>query len=160
MSGPNFVETKQRQHRRASGFVDPTGLKSGVHEATVKISSPDALNSPHQIPVRYRIFGPRLKLSKKAFLFLASSGANNPPGQECRIRNSGRGKLTYQISTKTRWLSTSRTQGVSQGEWDKFQIRVDVSGLSAGLHEGYIDVSAQEIVDSPVSIWVVLNIEE
>jgi hypothetical protein len=49
---------------------------------------------------------------------------------------------------------------VSQGEWDKFQIRVDVSGLAAGLHEGYVDISAQEIVDSPVSIWVVLNIEE
>ncbi len=139
--------------------VDPSGLKSGVHEATVKISSSDAFNSPLQIPVRYRIVGPDLRLSKNAFLFSVSLGSDNPPAQECRIRNGGPGKLTYSIDSKAPWLSTSRTEGISQGEWDIFKIRVDINGLEAGIHEGFIEVSALEIVNSPVSVWVVLNID-
>ncbi len=139
--------------------LDPSGLKSGVHEATVKISSADAFNSPLQIPVRCRIVGPDLRLSKKAFLFSVSLGSNNPPAQECRIRNGGPGKLTYAIAPQAPWLSTSRTQGISQGEWDKFKIHVNISGLEAGIHQGFIEVSALEIVNSPVSVWVVLNID-
>jgi hypothetical protein len=140
--------------------VDPSGLKSGVHYATVKITSSDAFNSPFQIAVRYRIKGPALRLSEDAFLFIASGSDNEPPAQECRIRNSGPGKMTYHIDSKTTWLSTSRTSGVSQGEWDKFKIRVNTTGLSAGVYQGLIEVSAEEILDSPHDILVILNVED
>ncbi len=140
--------------------VDPSGLKSGVHHALVKITSPDAFNSPFQIAVRYKIKGPKLRLIKDNFLFNASGSDNEPPAQECRIKNGGPGKLTYRIVSKTAWLNTSRTSGVSQGEWDKFKIRVNATGLSAGIYQGQIEVSSDQVLDSPHEIEVILTVED
>jgi hypothetical protein len=140
--------------------VDPSGLKSGVHWGTVKIASADAFNSPLQIPVRYKIKGPALKLSMTAFLFEAAEGGPNPPPQECRVRNRHQSsKLTYHITSLTPWLSTSRNKGVSHGEWDKFKIKVDISGLEAGIHQGTIQVSADETIGGPEEITVILNLK-
>ncbi|MGB2905953.1 MAG: SBBP repeat-containing protein [Candidatus Aminicenantaceae bacterium] len=140
--------------------VDPWDLKSGVHLGTVKITSSDAFNSPVQIPVRYMILGPVLELSKNGFLFEAAAGGFNPASQECRLRNKrGPSRLTYHISSQSSWLSTSRSRGVSHGEWDKIMLRVDVSGLEAGIHQGTIQVAADETVEAPKVILVILNLK-
>jgi hypothetical protein len=138
--------------------VVPKKLKAGKHKASVVVTSQDAYNSPHHLPIIVSVKGPIIKLSKKNISFNAVEGGDNPKYKKNRIRNRGPGKLRYKITPVDSWISVNRKKGNSTGEWDKFRIKVDISGMSAGTYTGTIEVTSTDAVNSPQTISVTLNI--
>lgn len=139
--------------------VTPTKkMKFGTHLGIVKVNSLDAYNSPQNLLVKMKIKGPTISLSKNRFSVAAQAGGPNPDSLKFKIRNKGPGKLRYRIQAKNSWLSTSRKQGVSTGEKDEIKIFIDISGMSTGIYQGTIEISAKGSVDPPVIIKVNLTI--
>jgi hypothetical protein len=139
--------------------ADPAGLKPGTHQGLVKVSSIDAFNSPHQALVTFKVGGPAIKLKRKKFSFDAVEGDTAVITRESTIRNKGGGTLNYRLKPKTSWLRVTPRRGKSTGEWDTYTIKVRPAGLEAGIHQGTIEVSSNDTVDSPVLITVTLNIK-
>jgi len=138
--------------------IDPKSIKkAGTHKGVVRIASEDAFNSPQQVNVLMKIPGPKIKVSKKTYTLTQTVGGDNPTPLENRIKNSGKGRLRYKISAQVPWLSVTRKKGTSTGEWDSFQIKVNMSGLTVGIYSGTILVTSKDTVDT-VSITVTLNI--
>ncbi len=80
-------------------------------------------------------------------LFGGGTDAYNSPAQ-----------LVVKLKAMNPWFSIKPKRGSSTGEWDEFTIEVDPTGLSAGVHQGIIEVISKDTVDSPVEISIVLNV--
>ncbi|MBN2090549.1 T9SS type A sorting domain-containing protein, partial [candidate division KSB1 bacterium] len=76
------------------------------------------------------------------------------------VWNSGGGILSYTISDNVNWLSCSPTSGTSSGEHDKININYSTTGLSAGIHNATITISASGITNSPQTIAVYLSVSQ
>ncbi|MFC2166793.1 GDSL-type esterase/lipase family protein [Acidobacteriota bacterium] len=100
----------------------------------------------------------RIELDKTSLSFDALQGESNPPDQTFQIRNTGSGRLDYQISVDQQWLSVSPASGNSSGRWDEIQVSVDISNLTPGTYQGSITVSGENTLNSPQVITVQLTI--
>lgn len=101
---------------------------------------------------------PSIEVDTTSLFFEVPDEAPNPPPQIFNIRNSGAGRLRYQISTDKDWISISPTSGESKGEWDEIEVTVDTSNLSVGTHQGYVTINAEYAPNSPQVVSIVLTI--
>lgn len=138
--------------------VDPKGLKPGTHSGSVRVYSVDAVNSPQQLQVLFKVKGPAIKLSRKRWTRTVTEGGDNPADLTAKIRNSGPGKLRWRLAPQISWLSVTSAMGHSTGEWDTFKIKIDITGLAAGIHAGTIAVTSPDTVDTE-TITVTLNVQ-
>ena len=138
--------------------VNPANLKPGTHKGVVKVSSIDAFNSPHQAVVTMKIVGPTIKLKRKKFEVNAVEGSTTTVIRESAIRNKGPGTLSYRFTPKEPWLRVTPRRGTSTGEWDPYTIKIKPSGLEPGIHQGIIEVTSKDTIDS-LNITITLNIK-
>jgi hypothetical protein len=85
-------------------------------------------------------------------------GEANPSPQVFKIRNSGAGTLSYQISDDQDWISVSPANGDSTGEWDDIKVSVDISNLPWGAYQEYVTISSDYTPNSPQMVRIDLNI--
>ena len=74
------------------------------------------------------------------------------------VRNKGAGTLNYQITENIDWLSLSGTNGSSTGEFDTFDLTLDVDELPIGTYNSEIVVSDVGALNSPLLIPVTLHV--
>jgi hypothetical protein len=95
------------------------GLEVGRYQARVVVASPQARNSPVEVPVELEIFegDPRIGLAPSSVAFGASAGSFEPATQTIQVANVGGGSLTglqvtirYAPGLPTGWL-TAELQG-------------------------------------------------
>jgi len=76
-----------------------------------------------------------------------------------KVRNSGAGTLSYQMSDNKNWMSVSPESGDSTGEWDEIAVNVDSSGLGGGSYSGTVTVSSGDADNSPQKLNVYLTLK-
>ena len=101
---------------------------------------------------------PELCHSPTSFAFSASEGGSNPSSQTLRISNCGSGTMSWSVSESASWLILSPTSGSSTGETDNVTVSVNISGLSCGIHNTNITITAPGAIGSPKTVPVSLTI--
>jgi hypothetical protein len=97
-----------------------------------------------------------LDVSPLEMNFLAEEGGSNPPSEVLSIWNCGTGTLDWNISEDCNWLTAVPDSGTSFGEFDYVDISVDISGLSGGIYNCQMTVTAAGAENSPQVVDVEL----
>lgn len=140
--------------------VDSAELRPGIYTAFIKITSGGGnLNVPVTITI---LGGPaRLRVEPESFSFSGVKRGSNPPAHTLTIFNDGGRHMVWEAFANAKWLTVSRPNGASGVEGPErrstppLDVRVDLTGLSAGTYRGQIDVKAKEdTAKIPVSLVV------
>ena len=106
------------------------------------------------------VTGPaKLAVNKTSLQFEMTRGENDPPDQTFLVYNAGGGgSIAYDVTKDGAWLNVTPFDGETQ---TTHTVSIDSSGLSAGVHDGTITVTAIDpaVEDSPQVILVRLTIE-
>lgn len=74
------------------------------------------------------------------------------------IWNAGNGTLTWNPSTSQSWITFRPSSGSSTGERDTVNVRVDTTGLSPGVHTGFIILNSNDTSSiSSFTIMLIVN---
>ncbi len=124
--------------------VNIAGLAVGTHNANIRVDVPGATNSPLNIPVTLTVKPEPLTLNVTGLSFTGIAGGGNVPNQFFSITNSsGSGPLNFNISDDANWLNVSPANGnLPQGSTALAIVSVNSAGLSGGVHNGKISISA------------------
>jgi hypothetical protein len=139
-----------------------SGLAVGMHQATIAISSLQAVNSPRTVVVNLTVNDPtptqpRIGLSATAFERTIAEG-QFAPGHAFTIANTGGGTLNYTVADNATWLAVDVAAGASTGEEDAVLVSYDSAGLNPGTYEATITVAATGAIDTPRTIAVTLTV--
>lgn len=98
---------------------------------------------------------PSLAVSPLSLTFNGTAGSGNPANQSLAIMNLGTPGMSWSIADNASWLSVSPTVGVDD---TVATVIINASGLTAGVHNAIITVTAAGASGSPATIPVTLNL--
>lgn len=98
---------------------------------------------------------PTIALSPTSMVFNATLGTGNPASQPLAITNSGAGSLSWTAISTQPWLSVTPSSGTGNGNPS---VAVNIAGLAAATHTGWIIVSDPAATNTPESLFVSLNL--
>lgn len=129
--------------------VDRSSLSPGVYQGSLDIQSNGGSET---LVVKAQVSEePQLSVDVTELNFGATATSKT-----FNITNTGSGELRWNISTDDNWItSTSPSTGTTTTETDRVTVSVDRSSLSAGEHQGNLNIqSTGGNFDLPVSITV------
>jgi MYXO-CTERM domain-containing protein len=135
--------------------VDTSGLAQGTHSGAVVLASPEAFNSPIQIPVTLTLQASEqavLAVSPSSLTFAARPGDAPPGPQWLQVKNLGAGSMPFAVDCPQAWLSCTPTTGVADAT---ITVSVDPTGLADGTYTGTL-VATADAIDSPQQVTVTL----
>ncbi len=139
---------------------EPGTLEVTTYQASIRIASSEAGNSPQVVNVRLHVIAlPVLAVNPATMNFSASVGGSNPRSQVLSIKNVGSGQLRW-IATSTvapgtpSWLSLSARSGVAPST---IAVSVNIKDLKVGDYRGIIRIDS-EAENSPQTVTVTLRI--
>jgi len=157
---PNGASTGQLVEHTILVNKEGLGAQDAAYQATISIISPEAFNNPQRVSVSLKITSappPEIWVSPKEMNFVAKVGTN-PPAQTLRVRNSGEGTLTYDLTWDVPWLTVAPAGGTSGGGEIKHTVSADSKGLALGNYDSIITVSAADAPNSPQFVPVSLRV--
>ena len=101
---------------------------------------------------------PYMALNQNVFVFHSSEGGPNPAEQILEISNPGTGRFKWKIAADCEWLDVWPISGVIAEEADEVTLQVDTDVLEAGGHICELTISSRQAVNSPLTVWIMLNI--
>jgi len=123
-----------------------SGLSVGPQQATITVSSSDAVNSPKTVIVTVTVEGPSIAVNPSQInrtVFLGDDLADDL--DVFTVANDGGGTLNYTLEDDADWLTISPESGDSTGEADPIDLSYPtVADLPVGLHTAVITVSSVE----------------
>ncbi|MCK5738613.1 hypothetical protein KAH55_05505, partial [bacterium] len=135
-----------------------SGLAAGEYTTHIRLTDPNATNSPVDVPVTLTVIGiePKIATSVNTLLFRAIAGGTSPSNKKILVTNSAGGTLnwTAQEYPETSWMSLSNTSGQSDEE---ITVSINISGLSGGTYTSIIRISDPNASNNPVDISVTLS---
>lgn len=143
--------------------IKKDGLKAQDEEYTAKITitSSQAYNNPQEVTVSLSLSKeppPKIWVSTKNLTFSAQEGGANSPSQTIKIKNSGEGTLSYDISTDANWLEVNPSSGNSKTQERSHSVVVDIAGKKEGTYDGTITITDPNATNSPQMVSVSLDI--
>ncbi len=141
--------------------VDTTGLLVGTYSGNITLTATGVVGSPAKVPVGLEIL-PRpssLDVSEALLSFHAREGGEAPAPQYIHVRNAGSGDMPWEARADREWIVLEPTTGVSAGDTDIVEVRVNPTGLAVGSHPGSIGIFAPGAENSPQTVVVSLDIE-
>jgi hypothetical protein len=137
--------------------VTTVGLAVGSYFDSIRVESPEAVNSPQFLYVDLILNPPPpvIKASPTSFLFNALVGGDDPQSQVLRITNIGGSSLNWEATSKSLWLAIDPSSG---SDGDSTVVSVSVSGLGYGDYYDTISVSDPQASNSPVLVPVRLSV--
>jgi uncharacterized protein (TIGR03437 family) len=142
-----------------------TEASPGGYYALVRISDPNALNSPQYVSVVLDLESnstpPLPDPSPPGLFFLAVSHGSSSAGQVVTVSTSSSMAVPFQVAASTlegsSWLNVSPSSGSSSGQAPgTFMVSVNPSGLSPGVYTGSANVSMSGTVRTVNVTTVVL----
>lgn len=139
-------------------------LLPGVHHATVRITSPQASNSPRLVDVAFNItgFNPLIALSPSSVSFIAI-GPGDPPSQSVAVTNAGGGTverltrtITYGAGQPTGWLRAGF--GAKEAPTTLELRAVNTPALAPGVYTATVEVNSPTAFNSPETVAVTLGV--
>ena len=98
---------------------------------------------------------PDLSVSPATLTFDATVGQGNPPSQTFGITDvAGSGTMSWTVSDNASWLSVLPASGTDNGT---VTVSIDTTGLTAGVYNGTVTVTATGATNSPRTVAVTLN---
>jgi hypothetical protein len=145
-------------------LIDKSNLaaQEANYSATIIITCAEAYNNPQKVSVSLKIRKeppPEIWVSPSEFNVTAKLGSNSPP-QSLRVRNSGKGTLSYTISTDSSWLAVNPSSGTSSGEEKLHNVIIDITGLAEGNYSGFITIADPNASNSPQKAKVNLKVSK
>jgi len=133
--------------------VTTVGLAVGSYFDSIRVESPDAVNSPQYLYIGLNVSPPPpvIKVSPVSFVFNVLAGGNDPAPQVLRITNIGSPGLNWHVTKKSSWLGLSPSGGT---DGDSTVVSVSVSGLGYGDYYDTISVSDPLASNNPVRVPV------
>jgi len=118
--------------------VDISGLSTGIYNATITVSDPDATNSPQTISVTLTISANPILSVNVSTLDFGEVKRNESKTMSFRIANIGGGTLVGSISSDKTWIKVSPTSfEISAGDSKYIYVTVDNSILNQGDYREY-----------------------
>jgi hypothetical protein len=143
--------------------VDITGLAPGTYNGTITVNGltsggQHVSGSPKTIAVTLIIApNPILSVSPVTLNFTGYVNGGNPSAQSFNISNIGSGSLNWTAVEGLSWLSLDNVNGSAP---DAVNVSVDITGLSAGVYSGQIQIAGSSGTSaSPKYVNVTLTIE-
>jgi uncharacterized protein (TIGR03437 family) len=130
--------------------INPAALKAGKYYALVRISDPQALNSPQValvvLNVRAANASPEADVVPSGLYFAAVSGGLAPAAQNLKVFVSSDTPLPFQAAASADgggdWLSIGAPNGVASTQAPgQIAVSVNPSKLKAGVYTGDVSVS-------------------
>jgi len=103
---------------------------------------------------------PKLSCLPDSFSFEAMEGGPDPASQLMEVWNSGGGALDWRVETLASWLLLSPRTGQSTGEKDRVSVAATVVGLSHGVYDATVTVSAAQLPGVTIEVPVRLTVVE
>jgi len=143
--------------------VEISGLPVATHSGRITITATGASNSPLVVPVTLVIQpSPQpatIQVRPEQLNFRATLGGANPASQTLQISNIGGGIMNWVAVADKPWIKLNPMNGTAPPP-AMLTVSVDIDGLSIGVHEGRIIVSAPGATNTPVIVPVSLQITE
>jgi len=118
--------------------VDISGLSTGIYNATITVSDPNATNSPQTISVTLIISANPILSVNVSTLDFGEVKRNESKTMSFRIANTGSGTLVGNISSDKAWIKVSPTNfEISAGDSKYIYVTVDNSILNQGDYREY-----------------------
>lgn len=141
-------------------------LAPGTYDATVRIASSSAANSPVLLPVTLVVSAttgqPRINLSDTVATFVGVQGQPDPPQQVISITNSGGGTLdglqtavSYAAGQPTGWLRASLSSTTAP---TSLTLIASTGSLAPGTYQASVELVAAGATNSPRFVTVLFTI--
>jgi len=157
--------TSDAQGEEVTVSVDISGLTAGDYQATITITSDDAVNSPEEIDVDLHVEEETtdnvVMFFPGVFEFVGDLDEDENPGEQVlEIWNSGPDTIDWEIEVECDegWLSVSPATGDMDGEHIGVQLSVDIDGLDPDDYEATITIIADEAENDGETIAVTLEV--
>jgi hypothetical protein len=156
VSGTSFGEDNEIEIS-----VNAAGLSIGEYSCELRITDPDASNSPQLMSVNLEVVGPILKVFKKYFEFRAFEDVANPVDQVLTIGNAGGGILNWSMQKSCDWLDANPMAGIIAAvDSENVTLSADITGLDEGIYSCELIISDPDAANSPQSVDVTLYVEK
>lgn len=137
--------------------IDTTDMTPGSYQGQVLIGPADKLVELVAIPVNLEVT-PAVIQALPAPLTISTRWGYPVPDQEITIRNNADGIMPFTIEDDAAWVSLSREEGVSTGEWQRIMVSIDSSGFRPGQASATLTVRSDAAANSPLQIPLQLSI--
>ena len=140
--------------------VEPRHLKAGTYQARVRVTAPQALDSPQEVIVTLTVVTPVLDVQPRTLAFDAQKG-HPPMNQVVGIRNVGVGGdigwHAQEVEDKP-WLEITPKTGTTPAE---MTVVVDPTMMEPGTYVAEITVAADDPVvsNSPITLTLIAVIQ-
>jgi len=132
----------------------------GIYQAVIVIEDAGGgVLARVPITVAANAAGSRLRLSQSAFVFRTIEGGAVRP-QELRVGNAGQGSMSWTIFEPQNWLSISNLSGTASAgdRGSSTTLSGNTAGLSAGVYQELVRVSAPGAGNNPQLVTVTLHV--
>ena len=129
--------------------LDPNGLAAETYTTTVVVTSPEANNSPINVPVQFFIRQPVLSVTPPGSISdTATLGVSPTKTATIAVTNGDGGTLAWRDSAAQRsaWLGLSPTSGVNSGS---ITVSLNPANLKAGTYKDTVIVMSTGAGASP-----------
>ena len=142
--------------------IDKTNLsaREEPYSATITVVCAEAYNNPQKVSVSLQMTSeppPEIWVSPSDLSFTAKLGTN-PSSQTIRLKNTGKGTLSYTLTSDEAWLTVNPGSGTSSGEEKTHHVAIDTAGMGEGSYEGLITIADPKATNNPRTVKVSLNI--
>jgi hypothetical protein len=137
--------------------VNLEGLAAGSYSGTITITDRGVGNELIAIPVTLAITAPAgkfIQASPASLAFSANMGDTGPPVQTLTVASSG-GSMAWSAFAEASWLAAEPANGTTPSACS---ISVNAAGLSPGLYNSTIAITAAGAGNSPVVVPVNLTV--
>jgi hypothetical protein len=139
--------------------VNLGALTAGSYSGVIEFTSPEAVNSPVQVPVALTVDPPQnapiIVLAPDQLSFSVAVGAPNPPPDTITVTNGGGGTLAWTATKSAAWLSLSPAAG---GSGTNVQVSINAAGLAVGDYFDTIEFTDPAASNSPRTALVELHV--
>jgi uncharacterized protein (TIGR03437 family) len=140
--------------------VNPQGLAAGIYSGFIRVSAPQAANSPRliQVTLTVRQAAPTLAVSRDSVSFAFTPGSPVPAAQQVQVTSTG-DAVTFSgtVSTATggQWLSAASSGASTPAT---LTISVNPAGLAAGTYSGTVTVASTTNAANARTINITLTV--
>ncbi len=172
LTSDNFLTLSVASGQTAPGAATPITLRvnsaslaAGGHYALVRISDPNAVNSPLYFTAVVNVqpsTTPPLPLPRPEGLVFVARAGTTPPTQTVNVYASSSATIPYQAAAYTaqgvNWLSVSPTNGMTQTQPPgQVTVSVTTAGLAPGVYNGSVTFSLSSISIQTTNVTLIVQ---
>ena len=130
-------------------------LPFGTHFGSLTLVDNDNNDSSAVVSIRLDVTAPILELSLDTVSLRAFAGIDEQVVGSYEITNAGAGSLAWNCNEDADWLSLSAYSGTDSAS---VSVLANALNLVAGNYVEPVEIDAGEVINSPDTIWVILEV--